>query len=357
MVFKFILFDITHLYSKDAVHTMAKSDEYAIDAENLVKKFGNFTAVDGITLKVKKGELFGFLGPNGAGKTTTIKMLTTILKKTSGKATVSGYDIDHQQNDVRKNIGIVFQDPSLDDILTGKENLDMHAILYKMGKTERARKINEILKLIELEDKKDIMVANYSGGMKRRLEIGRGLIHDPAVLFLDEPTLGLDVQTRRKIWEYIRKLNKDKGVTMVLTTHYIEEADELCDRVAFIDHGKIIALDTPTALKNSMGGDIVTLDIQGDGKTLKANLEKEKWIKSATLRSNAIDISLKEGERYIPKIIEIAEHAKVKIDSVHFHKPSLEDVFIQYTGKTIREEEAGSMMQSRMRQMARRGMR
>jgi ABC-2 type transport system ATP-binding protein len=332
-----------------------KSDN-AIEVHDLVKKYGDFTAVSGISFEVKEGELFGLLGPNGAGKTTTIKMLTTILEKTSGKASVASFDIERHQNDVRKSIGIVFQDPSLDDKLTGRENLEMHAILYKMGKAERTKKIDEILKLIELEDKQNILIENYSGGMKRRLEIGRGLIHNPAVLFLDEPTLGLDVQTRRKIWEYIKKLNEVHKITIVLTTHYIEEADELCNRVAFIDHGKIIALDTPTALKASIGGDVVTLDIVGDGKALKKSIEKIAGVKTVTLRQGAIDISLKEGEKHIPKIINVAEKSDVQITSVHFHKPSLEDVFIQYTGKTIREEE-GSGVTGRMRQYARRGMR
>jgi ABC-2 type transport system ATP-binding protein len=329
----------------------------AIGVQNLVKKYGNFTAVDGISFEVKKGELFGLLGPNGAGKTTTIKMLTTILEKTSGDAKVAGHDIVKEPNEVRKSIGIVFQDPSLDDKLTGRENLEMHAILYKMGKAERNAAIDRILKLIELEDKQDILIENYSGGMKRRLEIGRGLIHDPEVLFLDEPTLGLDVQTRRKIWEYIKRLNAEKKVTMVLTTHYIEEADELCNRVAFIDHGKIIALDTPTALKNSVGGDVISLDIDGDGAALRKVLEKTEGVKTVTLREGAIDISLKNGEEHIPRIIELADKSGIKVKSVHFHKPSLEDVFIQYTGKTIREEEGVSAGKSRMRTRVRGAMR
>lgn len=328
---------------------------YAIDVDRLSKKFGDFVAVDDISFKVKKGELFGLLGPNGAGKTTTIKMLTTTLKKSSGKATIVGHDIDKNPNEVRRHIGIVFQDPSLDDKLTGRENLEFHAMLYKMPKSEYKPKIDQVLKLVELEDKQNILIENYSGGMKRRLEIGRGLIHNPEVLFLDEPTIGLDVQTRRKIWDYIKRLNKEHHVTIVLTTHYIEEADELCDRVAFVDKGKIVAIDTPTALKNSVGGDVISLEIHGDGSALKSKFKSTKWVKSVTLHANFADLSLKNGEEHIPEIISMATKANVKVTSVHFHKPSLEDVFIQYTGKSMREEEGSA--KDRMKAFARRGMR
>lgn len=328
-----------------------------IEIKHLTKKFGKFTAVNNISFSVRKGELFGFLGPNGAGKTTTIRMLTTLSKKSSGQAKVVGYDVEKNQNEVRKNIGIVFQDPSLDDKLTGRENLEFHAILYKIDKPTRTKKINEVLKLVELEDKADVLVEHYSGGMKRRLEIGRGLIHNPAVLFLDEPTLGLDVQTRRKIWDYIKKLNKEHGVTLLLTTHYIEEAEYLCDRVAFIDHGKIVAIDTPTALKNSLGSDIVSLEVSGNATALKPRLSRLKWVKSVTLHGTTVSISLNKGEEHIPEIVDIANKAGVKVDSVHFHKPSLEDVFIYLTGKTIREEEGAGGMKEHMRSFARRGMR
>lgn len=327
-----------------------------IEIKNLTKRFGNFTAVDNISFSVRKGELFGFLGPNGAGKTTTIRMLTTLSKKSSGQAKVVGYDIEKNQNEVRKSIGIVFQDPSLDDKLTGRENLEFHAILYKIDKVTRTKKINEVLKLVELEDKANVLVEHYSGGMKRRLEIGRGLIHNPAVLFLDEPTLGLDVQTRRKIWDYIKRLNKEHGVTLLLTTHYIEEAEYLCDRVAFIDHGKIVAIDTPAALKSSLGSDIVSLEVSSNATALKPIFSKQKWIKSVALHGTTITISLNKGEEYIPEIVAIANKAGVKVDAVHFHKPSLEDVFIHLTGKTIREEEGGGM-KDHMRTYARRGMR
>ena len=273
-----------------------------------------------------------------------------MIPKTSGKAKVAGYDVEKEQNSIRKNIGIVFQDPSLDDKLTGRENLDLHAILYNMPNAERLKKIEKILKLVELEDKANVLVENYSGGMRRRLEIGRGLLHDPRVLFLDEPTLGLDVQTRRKIWDYIKKLNREHGVTLILTTHYIEEADYLCDRVAFIDHGKIVALDTPAALKSSLGGDVVSLELgdKGNAKALVEKFRKTSWIKEVKQHDHLLDLSLKNGEMYIPEIIKTAEKANVKIMAVHFHKPSLEDAYVHFTGTTIRETE-GNARKDRMR--------
>ncbi len=328
--------------------------KYDIEADNLVKKFGEFTAVDGISFQVKEGEIFGFLGPNGAGKTTTIKMLTTLLAPTSGTARVAGNDIKKEPNAVRKSIGIVFQDPSLDEDLTGRENLEFHAILYKIGKEKRQEKIAEILKLIELEDKADVLVKNYSGGMKRRLEIGRGLLHEPKVLFLDEPTLGLDVQTRRHIWEYIKKLNDMHKITLILTTHYIEEADYLSQRVAFVDHGKIVALDTPKALKDRLGGDVISVQINKDIDTLEKHFKTLEWIKNVSRHENYLDMTVMEGEKKIPDIIRIAGEKNVSIGSVNLHKPSLEDVFIYYTGSTIREE-AGEGMRGIMRARMRRG--
>ena len=308
--------------------------------KGLSKDYGKERAVDKISFSVKAGEIFGLLGPNGAGKTTTIKMLTTLLPPTGGNATVAGFDIKEGQNDVRKNIGIVFQDPSLDDELTGRENLEFHAILYKIGKEKRAKKIAEVLKLVELEDKADVFVKNYSGGMKRRLEIGRGLVHEPRILFLDEPTIGLDPQTRRHIWDYIKKLNETKKTTLILTTHYIEEADYLCNRVAFVDHGKIVALDTPKALKDKLGGDVISLQVGGEGGNVAfvKSLKVLKGVKTILKHDDFIDLTVGGGERRIPEIIVLAEKHKVGITSVNLHKPSLEDVFIHYTGKKIREE-------------------
>lgn len=312
--------------------------------KNLKKNYGSLTAVNEISFSVSKGEIFGLLGPNGAGKTTTIKMLTTLLPPTSGEASVAGFDIKKSQNDVRKNIGIVFQDPSLDDELTGAENLEFHAILYKIGKEKRTRKIAEVLKLVELEDKANVLVKNYSGGMKRRLEIGRGLINEPEILFLDEPTIGLDPQTRRHIWDYIKKLNETHKTTLILTTHYIEEADYLCNRVAFVDHGKIVALDTPKALKNKLGGDVISVQVSGGRKEeFEKMLKGSKWVKTVSKHDDFVDLTVEEGEKRIPEIVVSAQKHKIGIASISLHKPSLEDVFIHYTGKTIKEE-AGSAM-------------
>ena len=240
-----------------------------IKTEDLTKKFSDLTAVNSISFSVKKGEIFGFLGPNGAGKTTTIKMLTTLLNPTKGSALVADYDIIKKRDKVRQNIGVVFQEPALDTELTGRENLDFHARMYGLDSDKRKSRINDVLKLVDLEDKKDVFVKNYSGGMKRRLEIARGLMHFPTVLFLDEPTLGLDAQTRRAIWNYILRMNKDEGTTIFLTTHYMDEADYLCDRVGIIDRGKILIIDSTSNLKNSIGNDVITLSC--------SNLTLEEW--------------------------------------------------------------------------------
>ena len=311
----------------------------SIIIENLTKKFGDFTAVDSINLNIEEGELFGLLGPNGAGKTTTINMLATMTKPTSGTAALNGIEIkDHDK--IRRSIGIVFQDPSLDDELTGRENLDFHGRLYHMSKDMRKKRIDEVLSLVKLEDKADMKVKTYSGGMKRRLEIARGLVHHPKILFLDEPTLGLDPQTRRNIWEHIEKLNKEEKLTIILTTHYMEEADYLCDRIAIIDHGKIIALDTPQRLKDVMGGDILTFETDGAEK-LK-NVLQFDWIKEIKVVDGRLSVTSMSGEKAIPQILAIADKNNIKINSVNLKKPTLEDVFIHYTGRTIRDESASS---------------
>jgi len=312
----------------------------AIEVENLKKQFNGLTAVDNISFEVRAGELFGLLGPNGAGKTTTINMLSTLLNPTSGEAKVAGYDIIKEKDNVRKSIGVVFQEPALDNKLTGRENLEFHAMLYGMNKDERNKRINEVLELVELKDKADILVENYSGGMKRRLEIARGLVHKPKVLFLDEPTLGLDAQTRRHIWEYIQKLNREHNVTIILTTHYMEEADYLCDRVAIIDHGKIIAMDTPERLKDKLGGDIITFELEGNNNEFMNEVNKLAFVKSIKEHNGKLTIMVEQGEKRIPQLIKLAQKKGVDIKSVALHKPSLEDVFLHFTGKTIREEEA-----------------
>jgi ABC-2 type transport system ATP-binding protein len=323
----------------------------------LVKKYGSFTAVKGISFRVKKGEIFGFLGPNGAGKTTTVHMLTTIIDKTSGQAKVAGFDISNEKEKVRSAIGIVFQDPSLDDRLTGYENLDFHAIIYGIGKEERRKRIKEMLEMVELTDSADKLVVKYSGGMRRRLEIARGLLNEPEVLFLDEPTVGLDAQTRRHILDYIKALNRKYRLSIFITTHYIEEADYICDRIAIMDHGKIVACDTPQNLKRKLQGDaaIVRLENEDSSNRLIMAMKEEKFVKSTRKDGLNLYVYVREAESALPRIMSIAYKAGIKITSVEVHKPSLEDVFIYYTGKSIRDSEAESnerirgIMRSRMR--------
>jgi ABC-2 type transport system ATP-binding protein len=313
--------------------------KYSILVDNLVKKFGNFTAVNNISFKVKEGEIFGLLGPNGAGKTTAISILSTIINLTSGKASIYGKDVVHEKDAVRNLIGIVFQDPSLDDELTGRENLDIHARLYGVKGKEKLDAIDRVLKLVELDDKADIQVRAYSGGMKRRLEIARGFIHNPKVLFLDEPTIGLDPQTRRKIWNYILHLNERERVTIILTTHYMEEADELCGRIAIIDHGKIIKVDTSENLKDSLGGDVIKIGTSKP-KELVALVRKKKIAVSAMEHDSIVEITAKDGSKALPKIIDFARSSGIDIEYSTLKRPTLEDVFISLTGKEIRDEQA-----------------
>jgi ABC-2 type transport system ATP-binding protein len=329
---------------------MAKehSDGDAIKVEGLTKKFDALTAVDDISFTVKQGEIFGLLGPNGAGKTTTLSMLVTLLRPTSGKAFVNDYSIETEKDNVRKSIGMVFQDPTLDEELTAYENLDFHGRLYNVPKEVREKKIIELLGLVELEDRKDSLVKTFSGGMKRRLEIARGLLHEPKVLFLDEPTLGLDPQTRNRLWEYIKKLNGEKNLTIILTTHYMDEADKLCHRIAIMDHGKIIALDTSQNLKNKIGGDLITLE-SAESEKLNSLLKGCKWCKSGKVHDHSLTISTEHAEKYLPDMVRIANENGIKLDSITISKPSLESVFLYYTGKTIREQEATGLDHMRMR--------
>jgi ABC-2 type transport system ATP-binding protein len=315
-----------------------------ISTKNLTKCYDKLTAVNNLTLDIEEGEVFGLLGPNGAGKTTTISMLCTILKPTSGTAKVNGFDIKTQPGKVRSSIGIVFQEPSVDDLLTGRENLEMHAMLYGIPADIRNKRIDEVISLVSLEDRANDLTRTYSGGMRRRLELARGLMHHPKVLFLDEPTLGLDPQTREHIWEYIKKLSKEEDMTMVLTTHYMEEADMLCNRIAIMDAGKIVVMDNSANLKKTVGGDLVLI------KMNKPNLEKIrklKFVKSAELKDGAVQIVIKDVDKNLQKLLcEVG-----KISSVEVRPVSLNDVFLHYTGKGIRsdEEEGGyweRMMQS-----------
>jgi ABC-2 type transport system ATP-binding protein len=333
---------------------------FAVRAENLVRKFGEFTAVRGISLEIEKGEIFGLLGPNGAGKTTTVKMLTSLIRPTSGYAEVWGHSVIDEPDQVRKCIGIVFQDPSLDFELTGRENLDFHARIYGLGKEERKKRIEEVLDLVELREWADELVKNYSGGMYRRLEIARGLMHHPRVLFLDEPTLGLDVYTRHRIWEYVKRL-KEEGVTIILTTHYIEEADFLCDRVAIIDHGEIIALDAPKNLKSSVGNDVLTLEVaDSDGKRLLELVQEVDFVKKAKMDNGFLFLSVEGGETLIPRLVELASGEGIVIRSISLRKPTLEDVFLHLTGRGLRDQKASSREQARLKakmRLQRRGVR
>ncbi len=320
----------------------------AIHIQNLTRRFNGLVAVDNISFDIEAGEIFGLLGPNGAGKTTTLSMLSTMLKPTSGSATVNGIDIERDEDGVRKSIGIVFQDQSLDEELTAWENMDFHGRLYRIPADMRKQRITELLNLVELEDRQHDIVKTFSGGMRRRLEIARGLLHHPTVLFLDEPTLGLDPQTRNHLWQYIATLAKEKGITIILTTHYMEEADRLCNRVAIIDHGKIIALDTPKNLKDGIGGDVVTIR-SPDPAAIIAALS-EPWITRVEQHNDEVIVSLQNAEQHISTIVTLLNTNRVPIESLAIHKPTLEDVFLSFTGKTIREEDADTKTNMRMYQ-------
>jgi len=324
----------------------------AIRVEKLKKEFNGLIAVNEISFEVKEGELFGLLGPNGAGKTTTLNMLATLIRPTSGKAFVAGFDVLKERDKVRKSIGMVFQEPALDNYLTGRENLEFHGMMYGLSRREAKKRVKEALKIVELEEFADKLVQTYSGGMKRRLEIARALVHQPKILFLDEPTLGLDAQTRRKIWEYIKKLNKERGATIILTTHYMEEADFLADRVAIIDYGKIVALDTPQNLKNILGGDIISIEVD-NSQNAKKVFEKLPWVKKLNQENGIFYLQVEKGEEKIPLLIKIdQEEAGFQIKSINLRKPTLEDVFLHFTGRTIREREASQA--ERLRERARR---
>ena len=308
-----------------------------IDVKDLTRRFGSLTAVDRLNFTVQPGEVFGLLGPNGAGKTTTLFMLCTILKPSFGTAIVNGFDVVKHPSQVRRSIGIVFQEPSVDDRLTGRENLEMHANLYGVPRSEQKKRINEVLELVELEDRADSLIRTYSGGMRRRLEMARGLVHYPKVLFLDEPTLGLDPQTREHIWGYIADLSKRKNITMILTTHYMEEADKLCDRIAIIDYGKIIALDEPKRLKEGLEGDIISIKT-GAVKELSEKLKEIKSLKDITQLEGELKVIVKGGDSIIPRIVEVAVSSGIHIQSMSIREPTLEDVFLHYTGRKIRPE-------------------
>lgn len=307
-----------------------------IETENLCKYFNGTKAVDGVSLSIQKGEIFGFLGPNGAGKTTTINMLCTLQKPTSGSASINGFDITKDPHNVRRSIGLIFQDPSLDDRLTAEENLNFHAILYDIPRDVREERKEELLKMVDLWDRKKDVVKTYSGGMKRRLEIARGLLHHPQILFLDEPTLGLDPQTRNHIWTYIHSLRNEKGITIFMTTHYMDEAEN-CDRIGIIDYGKLVAMDTPNELKKKVGGDIITLKTTDDEKAEQEIGERYKI--EVRRDEKGIHLEIENSEEFIPEFIS---SFSTRINSINLRRPTLDDVFLKLTGHEIRREEAST---------------
>ena len=312
---------------------------YSIETKSLTKSFGDVTAVNNISLSVKNGEIFGFLGPNGAGKSTTIMILTTLLKPTSGQALISGFDVATNAKQVRQNIGYVQQEITVDEYLTGRENLLLQAKLNHIPKNEIDKRIDEILTLIELTDKQDKTVVTYSGGMRKRLDIAGGLLHRPKVLFLDEPTVGLDIQTRRKIWQYIKKIHDEFKMTIFLTTHYMEEADQLCDRIGIIDDGKIQVIDSPENLKKAMGNEVISIIFEeGENRdSFLSELEKIEFVNKINKDGSKLTLFASNGTEVIPKIFYISSKLNIKITSISLTQPTLDDVFISYTGHEIRD--------------------
>lgn len=315
---------------------------YSIETRSLTKQFGDVKAVDDVSFQVEEGEIFGFLGPNGAGKSTTMMILTTLLKPTSGQALVSGFDTTSQPSLVRKNIGYVQQDTAADEFLTGRENLLFQAKLNHIPDDQIPKRIDEILDLIELSDKQNDAVLTYSGGMRKRLDIAGGLLHMPKVLFLDEPTVGLDIQTRRKIWDHIRKIHKDFNMTIFVSTHYMEEADNLCDRIGIIDDGKIQVIDTPQNMKNALGNEVInfTLDDNSKKNILISKLHDIDLISKISTKNDTITVFASKGTEVIPKIFQLSSELAMKINSISLTQPTLDDVFISYTGHELRDENA-----------------
>jgi ABC-2 type transport system ATP-binding protein len=319
----------------------------AVEVDGLVKRYGALEAVRGISFSVSGGETFGFLGPNGAGKSTTINMLCTLVRPTAGSALVAGHDVVSERDEVRRNIGLVFQDTTLDGYLTADENLRLHAELYGMPRSAVAQRQQQVMEMVGLWERRASLVGTYSGGMKRRLEIARGLLHSPRVLFLDEPTVGLDPQTRSSIWSYISELKRDEEITIFMTTHYMDEA-EYCDRIAIMDQGTIVALDSPEALKASVGTDRVQIQTADDQAAIVAL--RERLGIEAVVAEGAVTFGVAAGEQFVPRLFA---ELGLPIRSVNVSRPSLDDVFMSYTGTTIRDAEASAGQSDMRRNMAR----
>ena len=314
---------------------------HAIEVNSLIKKFGDFKAVDNISVQVEEGEIFGFLGPNGAGKSTTMMILTTLLKPTSGNVFVGGYDVMLNAKKVREKIGYVQQEISVDEFLTGRENLYLHARINQIPSNLIKSRIDDVLELVELGEKKDQPALTYSGGMRKRLDIANGLLSRPSVLFLDEPTVGLDIQTRRKIWGYIKKIREDFGMTIFISTHYMEEADKLCDRIGIIDHGKIQVVDAPKSMKSAIGNEIISFNLV-DGKAnqdaLIEQINKIEFVKEVKIKQDLITVFSTKSNEVIPKIFQESINLEMRIRSLTLKQPTLDDVFISYTGHDLRDE-------------------
>ena len=315
-----------------------------VKVENLSKTYnGKLKAVDSVSFEIKEGEIFGFLGPNGAGKSTTINMLTTLIKPTSGKSEICGYDIHKQPNEVRRNVGVVPQEYTADEDMTGYANIILCADLYGIPRSDSKQHADELLKLVELQDAANRKVSTYSGGMRRRLELACGLINYPKLLFLDEPTLGLDVQTRAAVWKYIRMLKEEYHMTLFLTTHYLEEADSLCDRIAIIDHGHIIKLGTPEELKASVGGDVIVVGVKEVEPDISSDIAKINLVKDVKKNGSDYRIKAELGEEASPQIMDLIRAKGLHVTKISLTKPTLDEAYLEYTGRSLREEETDKM--------------
>jgi ABC-2 type transport system ATP-binding protein len=325
-----------------------------VKVEKLSKTFGNLKAVDNVSFEIKEGEIFGLLGPNGAGKTTTINMLTTLLKPTSGDAKVCGFNILKQANEVRRNVGVVPQEYTADEDMTGKNNILLCADLYGIPRSDSKPHAEELLKLVELQDAANKKVSTYSGGMRRRLELACGLINYPRLLFLDEPTLGLDVQTRTAVWKYIKTLKEEYRMTLLMTTHYLEEADSLCDRIAIIDHGHIIKIGSPEELKESVGGDVIVVVIKELEPDISSDIAQIKLVKDVKKNNNTYRIKTELGEEASPQITDLIRSKGLHVTKVSLTKPTLDEAYLEFTGRNLREEEVDKLQMFRQRVTMRR---